>query len=273
MAANIQNPGSALGEAIGVEMEKALNAFLTDLIEPLGYHFLSKSPVKQKDGKEKKLLMYDSFGTVYNIDAVIANASMQPIILIESKYIRYTKHNRDKGSWICTAHPALRRRYDSIRSSIAILAGSWSSSSLAMMRSHNINIFLVPFSLICNLLATHGIGFDWAEKDRTAAQAAWESYLALSDTEKAHIGVEMINTVKDALQKLVLAILDDTTAREIDAVTIELHSNLGEVKVYTFPTIAQAIEFLNMAELQNVFITTDSLTLFDSPPAIDENDA
>jgi len=273
MAANIQNPGSALGEAIGVEMEKALNALLTDFVEQFGYHFLSKIPIRQKGGKEKKLLMYDSFGTAYNIDAVIANESMQPIILIESKYIRYTKHNRDKGSWVCTAHPAVRRRYNSIRSSVAVLAGNWSSSSLAMMRSYDINIFLIPFSLICDLLAKYGIDFGWAEKDREAAQTAWETFLALPDAEQAQIGVEMINTVKDELRELVLAILDDTTVRKIDTVTIELHSNLGEVKVYTFPTLAQAIEFLNTSELHQVFITTDSLTLFDPPPMIDGSNA
>src|SRR5258708_9503542 len=140
-------------------MEKALNVFLTNLVESRGYHFLSKSPVKNRNGTAKKLLMYDKFGTAYNIDAVIANESMQPIILVESKYIRYKKHNRDKGSWLCTAHPAVRRRYGSIRSSIAVLAGNWSSSSLAMMKSFDINIFLVPFKRICDLLANHGINF------------------------------------------------------------------------------------------------------------------
>ena len=155
MLANIQNPGSALGEAIGAEMEKALNSFLTKLVEKQGCHFLSKSPVQNKDGSQKKLLMYDKFGTAYNIDAVIANESMQPIILVESKYIRYKKHNRDKGSWVCTAHPAIRRRYASIRSSIAVLAGNWSSSSLTMMKSYDINIFLIPFRRICEIGRAH----------------------------------------------------------------------------------------------------------------------
>lgn len=85
----IQNPGSALGEAIGSEMESALNSFLTNLVEERGYYFLSKSPNINKMGKQKKLLMYDNFGTAYNIDSVIANESMQPIIILESKYIRY----------------------------------------------------------------------------------------------------------------------------------------------------------------------------------------
>ena len=153
-------------------MEGALNTFLHDLCEELEYHFISSSVIKGK----KKLLMYDNFGTAFNIDAVIANQAMQPMILIESKYIRYKKHNRDKGSWLCTAHPAIRRRYQSIRSSIAVLAGNWSSSSLAMMRSFDINIFLVPFESICDFLEQYGITFHWEEKDRVTAQQSWEKY-------------------------------------------------------------------------------------------------
>jgi hypothetical protein len=269
---DIQNPGSALGEAIGAEMEKALNIFLTKLVERRGFHFLSKSPVMNKYGSQKKLLMYDKFGTAYNIDAVIANASMQPMILIESKYIRYKKHNRDKGSWVCTAHPAIRRRYQSIRSSIAVLAGNWSSSSLAMMRSFDINIFLIPFKRICDLLAKYGIDFDWDEKDRTTALDAWKRYSALTDAQKSKIGEEMVNAIKSELEKLVLSILDDTAVREVENVMIELHSNLGEVKAYEFPSIEKAVEFLNTAELKQVFITSDSLTLFDPPPAMDSDE-
>jgi hypothetical protein len=272
METNIQNPGSALGEAIGAEIEKALNAFLTKLVERHGHHFLSKSPIKNKDGSQKKLLMYDKFGTAYNIDSVIANESMQPIILIESKYIRYKKHNRDKGSWICTAHPALRRRYGSIRSSLAILAGNWSSSSLAMLKSHDINIFLIPFARICDLLADYGIDFDWDEKDRIKAIASWNKYDVLSDEERSKIGAEMVNIIKRDLRKLVLSILNDQAEREIDKVVIELHSSLGEVKEYEFTNVNDAVAFLNTTELKRAFITSDSLTLFDPPPALDDDE-
>ncbi len=259
-----------MGEAIGAEMEKALNVFLTHLAETRGHHFVSKSAVKNRSGREKKLLMYDNFGTAYNIDAVIANESMQPIILLESKYIRYKKHNRDKGSWICTAHPAIRRRYASIRSSIAVLAGNWSSSSIAMMKSYDINIFLIPFARICDLLASYGIDFNWDEKDRVTATDAWNRYVALSAIEKSNIGVEMVNVIKDELGKLVLGILDDTAERAIDKITIELHSNLGEVKTYEFPSIEEAIAFLNTAELKEVFLSSNSLALFDVPTIIDD---
>jgi hypothetical protein len=267
---NIQNPGSALGEAIGAAMENALNVFLTSLVEKRGYHFLSKTPIKNKDGSQKKLLMYDNFGTAYNIDAVIANESMQPIILVESKYIRYKKHNRDKGSWVCTAHPAIRRRYASIRSSIAVLAGNWSSSSLAMMRSYDINIFLIPFQMICELLEDHGIEFDWDEKDRNTATQSWDSYAKLTNAQKTKIGSEMVNIIKNDLEKVVLSILDDTTARVIKKILIELHSNLGEIKLYEFANVNDAVDFLNTVEFKHTFIISDSLTLFDPPPVFND---
>lgn len=273
MDTDIQNPGSALGEAIGAEMERAINRFLTELVEERGYYFLSQSPVKHKTGKSRKLLMFDRFGTAYNIDAVITNESLQPIILIESKYIRYKKHNRDKGSWLCTAHPAIRRRYHSIRSSIAVLAGNWSSSSLAMMKSFDINIFLIPFRLICDLLEQHGIDFNWAEKDRVTAVNAWARYVSLTNEQRTAIGAEMISFIKPDLSKLVLSILDETLEREIDKVLIELRSNLGEVKAYEFRRVQDAIDFLNTAELKQQFITTDSITLFDPPPTFDDEPA
>lgn len=265
---NIQNPGSALDEAIGTEMEKALSTFLTNFVEGHGYHFISQSPILNRDGTPKKLLMYDKFGVAYNVDAIIANESMQPIILIESKYIRYKKHNRDKGSWICTAHPALRRRYHSIRTSIAVLAGNWSSSALTMIRSYNINVFLIPFQRICDLLAEYGIDFNWEEKDRETAVAAWQTYSTLTSEQKSAIGQGMISVITAELQTLVLRILDDTTEREIERITIELHSNLGEVKSFEFMHIETAVAFLKTTESKHLFLTTDSLSLFDPSPDI-----
>ncbi|MBI3158187.1 MAG: hypothetical protein HYZ26_01135 [Chloroflexi bacterium] len=267
-----QNPGSALGEAIGTSLEIALNSYLTELVEGLGYHFLSRSPQTNRAGINKKLLLYDKFGTAYNIDSVIANESMQPIILIESKYIRYKKHNRDKGSWLCTAHPAIRRRYESIRSSIAVLAGNWSSSSLTMIKSFDINVFLIPFSRICDLLDEFGIDFNWGEKDRESAVASWHTYNLLSNKQKADIGERLIEEIRAVLKTLVISILDESLERNIDKVMIELHSNLGEVKAREFSSIDDAISYLNTDELGYVFITSDAATLFDPPPVVDESD-
>ena len=271
IVASVANPGSALGEAIGSSMEDALKELLNEIADKYGCHYLTSGVRKTKSGKRpKKLLMSDKSGNEYDIDGVLANQSMKPLIIFESKYIRYKKHNRDKGSWICHAHSAIRRRYHSIRSSIAILAGNWSGPSQAMMRSNNINLFLIPFNHICEVLSELGIDFDWEEKDRDKAIRAWGNFNKLNSEQKKSIGIKMIDPIKDNLVILIENILDDTVEREVDKVFVELISNLGEVKVYEFESISDALDFLQDDGLKDLFLTTDSDSLFDPPPDLFE---
>lgn len=137
----IANPGSTLGEALGALIEGEVNRLTRPIAEEYGCVYVTAGRPNPRTGQPTKLLLKDSSGNEYNIDAVIANQRMQPLVLIESKYIRYKKHNRDKGSWICTAHYSLRRSFPTIRKSIAVLAGSWSRSSKAMLNSFDINLF------------------------------------------------------------------------------------------------------------------------------------
>ena len=95
LVSNVANPGSALGEAIGTSMEKALETLVNEIANRYGYHYLTSGVRETKSGKKaKKLLMSDNFGNEYNIDGVLANQSMQPLIIFESKYIRYTKQRQ-----------------------------------------------------------------------------------------------------------------------------------------------------------------------------------
>lgn len=266
----IANPGSALGLAIGASMEQALQTLLEGIADQYGCYYITSGVRETKQGKKaKKLLMYDNFGNDYDIDGVIANAAMQPLILFESKYIRYKKHNRDKGSWLCTAHPAIRRRYHSIRSSIAILAGNWSRSSVAMMKSHDINIFLIPFHTIVQVLTPFGIDYNWGEKESAKIRAAWNRYNELTVEERNQIGFSIISAVENELIPLIAKILDDSVPREISKVSLELISSFGEVKIYEFGSVEEAIEFLQEEDLDMLFITLDSITLFDPPPMFD----
>jgi hypothetical protein len=262
---NVQNPGSAIGEAIGAQMEIALNTYLTELVSKYSCRLISRGQENPKTGKATKLLLYDNYGTAYNIDSVITNESMQPIVLVEYKYIRYKKHNRDKGSWLCTAHTAIRRRYNSVRSSIAILAGSWSGSSVAMMKSQDINIFIIPFDKITQLLKKHKIKFDWGEKDRHIANKSWTSYSALSKKQKLKIAEEMIAVIKPDLEAAIEKTLDNKAKRKVEKVTIEIHTNIGEVKRFEFPDTQSALDFLEDFSFDEMLNNADSFTLFDKP--------
>ena len=87
----VSNPASALGEAVGKLFESAVVWALQDEVESRNYTI---RPDKLTNGT----------GNTYQIDAVVYDADENPVIIIDPKYIRYTKHNRDKGSWLCTAH-------------------------------------------------------------------------------------------------------------------------------------------------------------------------
>ena len=149
MAEGVANAGSAIGEAIGHHMEITLHNYIDVFLEDYSCHFLKEVGYNPKTNNcSKKLLLYAEYGKGDKIEGVITDESRRPLVLLESKYIRYKKHNRDKGSWICNAHSAIRKRYASIRASIAVLAGNWSRTSLAMIRSYDINVYHVPFENI-----------------------------------------------------------------------------------------------------------------------------
>ncbi|MDB9456698.1 hypothetical protein [Dolichospermum circinale] len=267
---SVSNCGSAIGEAIGASMEKALAEKLMEVANLYGYHYVTSGVVETKSGKRaKKLLMSDNNGNQYNIDGVLANENMQPLILFESKYIRYQKHNRDKASWICHAHSGIRRRYHSIRSSIAVLAGSWSNSSQAMLTSNDINLFFIPFEFICELLSELDIDFNWGEKESTKAKDAWYKYNNLTTAQKDYIGIQMVSLIEENLCSLIENILDDTIDREITKIVVEIVSNLGEIKFFEFDNVESALLFLSQDDLKGAFFTADSLSLFDASPTFD----
>jgi len=81
----------------------------------------------------------------------------------------------------------------------------------------------------------------------------------------------MIWVIEDKLLERIEHILDETIEREVDRVVIELISNFGEVKVFEFDSVVEAIEFLEQENLELYFLVTDSVTLFEPPPTY-END-
>ncbi len=211
----VANPGSALGEAIGLSIELAVNKKLDPIAKKNNCIYTAAGRKNPKTQLNTKLLLKDSNGIEYNIDAVIANTKLQPLILIESKYIRYKKHNRDKGSWVCTAHQSLRKRFSSVRSSVTILAGNWSKTSKTMMKSADILLFEIPFSSICKVLNKFGIDFIWDEKERDKAYVAWNKFIALPDSQRMNIGDELILFIERDLESAITAILDNTIPRII----------------------------------------------------------
>lgn len=133
------NPGSALGMEIGHLFEEGVRECVREEVET-------------KDHSVHSERMKSGTGNTYQIDAVVYDPNGNPVIVIDPKYIRYKKHNRDKVSWLCVAHYNLRKTHTTLRKSIAVLAGRWSSPSKALARSFGIEILEVPFQKMVEIL-------------------------------------------------------------------------------------------------------------------------
>lgn len=248
----VANPGSTLGEAIGKLVELEVNRLLLPIAKENGCVYKTAGPINPRTGRPTKLLLSDAVGNYFQIDSVIANARLQPLILIESKYIRYTKHNRDKGSWVCTAHYSLRRQYPTVRKSIAVIAGNWSGPSKALMESFDISLFEVGFSKVADTLAEYGVDILWEEKERERVELAWKNWTQLSETQFQEISHKLLTDIEPDLRESIKLSLDTTVPRKVSDVEISVQTNLGESRYYNFNSIKKATEFLKDFNEQEV---------------------
>jgi hypothetical protein len=212
-------------------------------------------------GKPTKLILQDGDGNEYNVDSVVINNRFQPLILIESKYIRYKKHNRDKASWICTAHTKLRQRYGSVRKSIAVLMGSWSRPSKRLLQSFEVELFEISFDEICSVLEEFGINYRWAEQDRAQAEASWRKFSTLSEVQRKQIGRRLIADIREPLRDSLRVALDESVPRKVKSVTVVARSNRGETCIFTFDGLRQAITFLESMSEEKLIDVSDAPAL------------
>lgn len=248
----VANPGSTLGEAIGALVEREVHRLLQPIAQDNGCVYVTAGRPNPRTGRSTQLKLKDVAGNAYRVDSVIANEQMQPLVLIESKYIRYTKHNRDKGSWVCLAHYSLRRTYPTIRKSIAVLAGSWSGSSKAMMRSYDVHLFDIGFQVIVETLAQYGVDITWKEKDRNKAMVAWQRWQELHEDQYDEIARNLLSGIEPRLREAINATVDTAIPREITEVEVTIETNLGESRLYTFDSISTAMDFLNNFDEQEM---------------------
>ncbi|MBI4727663.1 hypothetical protein HY768_10685 [candidate division TA06 bacterium] len=198
----VTNTASALGEAIGIIIENEIENILKPICNDGGYNYDHGG---ERPGiKGVKLSMVNKSGNRYQLDGVIKNAKGEPIVLLESKYLRYTKHNRDKGSWTCAAHYSLRKSHTTIRKSIAVLSGNWSLPSKKFIESFGVELHVITFEHMCTVLNQYGIKFDWQEKDRRTPNKSFKAFQKLTQKQKNEIGQKLLAPIKKQIEDSIL---------------------------------------------------------------------
>lgn len=241
----VKNVASALGEAIGKLIEDEIERTLRPLCVEKGYIY-DRGGERPEKRKGKKLAMVNKSGNEYQLDAVIETPDKQPIILLESKYLRYKKHNRDKASWTCASHYSLRKSHPTIRKSIAVLSGNWSAPSMAFMKSFGIELYQVSFDSMCKVLDDYRVEFDWGEKEKAKPKRAWKMYNKLSSNDKKEIGRRLVDPIRGDLIASVEVTLTggEDWAKRLREVELLLKTDRNEYFAQTFASSKEAIEYL-----------------------------
>jgi len=229
----VTNPGSALGEAVGKLIEADLAAAILQVAEAFNHSV-------------RPMTLRNHMGNRHQIDTVVSDSEAKPIILIEPKYLRYKKHNWDKGSRLCIAHYSLRRTYPSIRKSIGVLAGEWTDASLRFIQSFGVETHRIPFNHIADVLEQHGIVFRWGEKDTWTPAQAWQRFCQLSEEERAEIAAATTDHVRQTVKQSVETTLrsDPNAPKRVEAVELSIRTSEGEHLVYSFDNVSGAIQRL-----------------------------
>ena len=222
---------SALGQGVGKLFESAVLESVHDEVEARNY---SIRPSRLRNGT----------GNQYQIDAVIFDSRDRPTIIIDPKYIRYTKHNRDKGSWLCVAHYNLRKTHRSIRKSLAVLAGRWSDPSKALVRSFGVEVLEVPFDHMADVLNAHGVEFRWPETGGEAvARKSLDEFSNLGEGIRSKIGMDMVSGIADRLRSEVCQVLD-TDVASIATQVAQVEILQGEIVHSAFESVTDAMKAL-----------------------------
>jgi len=178
--------GRAVGQLIGLLMEKRLRKLLAEY-KPL-----------------ERVRWVNSYGLEHEIDFVIGTKE-KPIVLIDSKYIKYQKHAREKANEIASMLISIKDAHPSVRLLIAVLAGNFTPGSKRILTDRGIHIFHISFETLASNLRRYRLKIDWVEDDRLTAEKTWEVYNGLSEAELSQIADGFFDgiNIPEALKKLI----------------------------------------------------------------------
>ncbi len=239
------NYASALGEAIGHIIEAEVQNVVKEGVKGLECYVDTGGP-RPGIRKGKKTLLVNDTGNQYQIDTVVEDKAGNPIVLIECKYIRYKKHNRDKASWTCVAHYKIRTTQPTIKKSIAVLIGDWTEPSKRLMRSFGVEIIEIPFNHLHDILAEHGVAFKWAEGDTEIAKSSWAIFSALSKEDKEKIARDCVALISDKLKRDVAQAIQtaDIIIRNVSQIELLIKTNQEEFVLKKFKDVNETISYL-----------------------------
>lgn len=239
-----KSPSHRFGQIIGEVFESAVGPLLQGFADENGL-FLDKKGLRPcRTGR--KCSWTDENGNKHDLDYVLERDGTPqkqgaPIAFIETAWRRYTKHSRNKAQEIQGALVPLAHTYRHVFPfKGAILAGVFTSGSLAQLRSLGFTILYFPYELVVDVFKKFGIDavFDEATPDKKF-QNEVDGYDSLPPTDKKKLAEALIAANSKAVGQF-MSSLKRTIERTISCVIIlPLHGQTKELG-----TLEDAIRFI-----------------------------
>ena len=245
-------PGSALGQAVGAMIERECMKAVRRVL-PATHELWSEEHMPPAY-RGTLLRVPDYTGKLWQIDGLVTNAKepLFPVAIVDPKYIQRTKWCYDKGGWLCTVHPQLRRTFSTLRGSVALLAGRWSPASIRVIEQHRIKVLRLPYEHIQEVMNSYGVNMGWRDEDSDwAAIPAFEAFSHLPPEDLARIPPQLMAPLVNELQGEVLGLLQGRP-RAIANIDLELTTNLGEYLRVEAKSLVDAKRLLDGLDLDEV---------------------
>lgn len=165
-----ESPSHRFGQIVGNLLEEILLPELESFVASRNDLYLDRHGERTEVRKGKKVSWDDKYGNQHDLDFVIEkNGSAltrgRPVAFVEAAWRRYTKHSRNKAQEIQGAVLPTAEKYQWDAPFLgAVLAGVFTSPSLAQLESNGFEVVYLPYESIVSAFASVGIDARFDEK-------------------------------------------------------------------------------------------------------------
>jgi len=117
----IKSPASKFGQMIGDAFAEVVDATIREYIENTHPEY---ELLKAEEGKAIVKLEKVSGSKLQLDTTIVTKSSLEPVALLESKWLKDARHHNDKGAWILQLRE-VKKKHATIRGLVAVLAGYW----------------------------------------------------------------------------------------------------------------------------------------------------
>ena len=238
-----QDTSSALRQQIGSLLDEAVLDLLRELSGQLDFDLMPPD-----EGKHL-LHLTPTHGIEKQIDHIItAKGQHDPLVLVEIKWLKDSRHIYDKGGWI-EGLDKIKQRNPTIRGAVALLAGYWSQKILQQLElgSSVRSIVLLDVEEMYSLLRQHGIDIQIDKKRNAVANPnnALDQILRINSTTRHQIKTAIVANRRAELERALNDLLTPVAELAVVSIEVSLRVNQGNVVAKEFTYANEAIEFIS----------------------------